>query len=1313
MRSLIMTKKINVFFVFLIIMVLGSSCSKTPGKTASRLKIFSGNFSTILSSKANNGLVLYGQSSDGRYSFTKKVDTDTIDIVFPNGVWNFYAISWELGTPSGIAPDFRGKTYCGKVLGQNLTGNDVSITLNIANANCSDVDFSLYTKLNSTDIEFPQPHFYTCKDLSPVNTTSGNTTSCDQNVGANFNKGYHTSYKVILSEYRNLGADILPPTKVFESACVIANKSTLAGGIESASLTALSQMRIPITMGKGLSVSVLAYYSDDPSGCNPSLGYDVLPLNANARAVAFTSNTTPMTYNYFIETTDADVCTSPRLTSTGFAGGHGVAGSPYAICTKDQLTFFTNNFSTYKESSFDLLTDINFGMTQVTPIGDPLQNAGGSPGNYYGKISATYQPVFDGRNHKIEDFKIKCTLPTGTAANDGVGFFRFIKNAEVRNLTFNNGIILCDGANQVGVLTGLLSDTLNSTKLENIKVHGHTEGKDKVGGVAGDASGSNINAHNIHIKGDYSGSSYVGALFGNLALNGSATALSQITFQGDINANHGVMGPLPTTSWVGGIIGKASGTNLFSIDQVVVKAKRIEGSTMVGGFIGEAGNVNLSNSYVEAVLKGSGATDGSTYFTNMGGAIGLANSGSLSKIVAANGLKYSNRLVTPLNDHTYGGLVGNTSGTAPSCSASFYTSDNDSSGPVSCGVQLTVTQSQDRSSYITNNFSLSSPMGSWNPTSNVPALTVGCSPSETGHYYEVSSVYPTSLFGSVLPGDIILCNGTTNSLVTLLNVHSTLTSTYVWEMPDHNYDIPRLSFEADIEDEIDYLKRDCHGHYTTQYGTGTAADPKWICTYSQFYAMSGDTSSHYQLKKNISYDGTAGNYIPLPAGDYKLNGSGYGLYNFSMTFPATLNTALNYGIFSELTTGAVLSNIRIVGASLSEASLSANGSGIAKIGLLTGVNDGLVSNVTVSLSKVDMNAVTAVAGAQILVGGGIGYNSGTISKSEFDVRTSVTDGSFPISSTLVAAGAVAKNNGIIEAVKSHSLMQRNFGCPGSGNYSPSPYETVAGFIGVNDAAGVIKEVESGGEMRVGLVGSVGCSTSTGGYLSPFIAYNLGSVEDFDVNPRFYLDSGSTSPGPELFSLNTGSVSRGFVTIETSEANKIMNQSHTLVASWNASTDGSNPNPAIAPQTTCSTPGNYYDVAVSSASSYVGPVNAGDVVMCNGATNIVIPAAYKTGIMTPMTEVLYLVRTPASAPPTLLAGRYFDKDLDYSIGTGLKIDVISPPSTIWDSPTWLVTSDFLDPQGNTWSLDLDNGSTTDKKPELVNVGGSLEQLGLPF
>lgn len=175
----------------------------------------------------------------------------------------------------------------------------------------------------------------------------------------------------------------------------------------------------------------------------------------------------------------------------------------------------------------------------------------------------------------------------------------------------------------------------------------------------------------------------------------------------------------------------------------------------------------------------------------------------------------------------------------------------------------------------------------------------------------------------------------------------------------------------------------------------------------------------------------------------------------------------------------------------------------------------------------------------------------------------------------------------------------------------------------------------------------------------------------------------------------------------------MNQSHTLVASWNASTDGSNPNPAIAPQTTCSTPGNYYDVAVSSASSYVGPVNAGDVVMCNGATNIVIPAAYKTGIMTPMTEVLYLVRTPASAPPTLLAGRYFDKDLDYSIGTGLKIDVISPPSTIWDSPTWLVTSDFLDPQGNTWSLDLDNGSTTDKKPELVNVGGSLEQLGLPF
>ncbi|MGZ3790606.1 MAG: hypothetical protein ACXVLQ_19050, partial [Bacteriovorax sp.] len=349
---------------------------------------------------------------------------------------------------------------------------------------------------------------------------------------------------------------------------------------------------------------------------------------------------------------------------------------------------------------------------------------------------------------------------------------------------------------------------------------------------------------------------------------------------------------------------------------------------------------------------------------------------------------------------------------------------------------------------------------------------------------------------------------------------------------------------------------------------------------------------------------------------------------------------------------------------------------------------------------------------------------GLISKGEFDISTNITNGSFTTGTALTAAAVVGVNTGTIEGVKSHSSISRNFNCSTmSAALYFSPYETIATFVGVNNTTGMIKEIQSEGEFKAGFsIGSAynNCLFSKGDTTtSPFIADNKGSILDFEVKPK-YSFMNNASPAPELFAKNTGNVMRGFATFESSDGNKLMNQSHLLVASWDPSVNPFSSNPAIAPQAYCisNDAGKYYDVVTASASTNVGPVNIGDVIMCNGVNNVAIPATIKSGIMNAMTDVLYVVQTPPPTVPTLLPGRYYDNDLEFSLGagsTGLRVDSISLSGPLFDHPTtWAVGTDFLNPGTSVWTLDLRGGAPfTTKTPELVKTGGGLEQLGPQF
>lgn len=1239
--------------LIIILLMVMSACAKKAGTTSSKIKLFSGGHAALLTSKANNGMILYGRSLDGK-RFTKKIDADSVDLIFPNGTWNFYAIAWELVGAANPVPNFAGKTYCGKSPAQVLNGPDVTVQIDLTNANCADPEFSAYSANQnpSAEVVFPRPNFFNCKDISTLAGVVTDYNRCDQNLGANFNKGYATSYKLVAYEFASFGpSDSIAPRKIAESVCVRTDSTLMTGMLDSTDAVNLNNVRIPTTLGNGFAVAVQVFYS--PTACDPAMGVDEFPMTPNPRMKIFPELAASVATNYsmFIQTNAADVCRAPRMNPGVFASGMGTPSSPFAICTKEQFGLLSSQFTTYRLSSFDLLSDINFGMAQASPIGEAL-TADGTPA-----VSLPYSGTFNGNNHKISNFIINCRTPSGTVDNSDVGLFRYIKDATIKNLTINSSVVMCKTGTNVGLLSGQVETATSGTILENLKVHGHTEGGTSIGGVVGKMSSvgsGSIVATSIHMKGEPSGEYSVGGFFGTVSMgSGGSATISRSTFKGSVHSRSNTSGNSAVVSRVGGVIGDATSVGAVSLSEVAVRADQISGSTTVGGFVGSSSNIAITDSYVEANLRAYSSTDAavSTY-ANIGGAIGLASGGTLTRVLAAYGTKAWNP-ITPSGtpDHSMGGLVGRNTA-APVCTNSFYTGTNDASNGVGCGAPSLLSSAHTQTTYTS---------AGWD-----------------------------------------------------------FATAPIWSMPDNGYDIPRLNFEYGIESVVTYLKRECSGHYTTQAGTGTATDPKWICSEGQLDTMRADHTSNFILKKNIYYTGTVNAFTPFPAGVYKLDGNSYGLYQFTMTLPSIITASLNYGLFEDLQTGSLIRNLYIGGAELTSAVGTVTGTPLVNVGLLAGINGGSIVNVHVDQSKAVLNA-TATANSSFYFGGAVGVNGGTISNSTFDIQSRIDRGSFPAGSLLFAASAVAKNQGTIQGIRSHASLSRVLSCLLSENVNTSAQENFAGLVAKNDAGGMIKEVDSQGELRVELTPSGGCPITTAGQTSTFVANNVGTIMDFSVNPKIYYMSGGTSPAPELFSSNTGTVARGFATFETPDANKVIPQSHSNMGSWVASSNI----PTLTSTCLSSQVGEYYIASDDGGSTPIPGVVAGDYITCASTdginfANVIASASVKNQILNvaPMTDVLYLVRTPVSIPPALIAGRYFDQDLLFSLGSagsGLKVETATPPTTLFDHPTgWTVATDFLNPGSSAWVLDFFNStSTTSEVPKLLRTDGNMEQLGPGF
>ena len=224
------------------------------------------------------------------------------------------------------------------------------------------------------------------------------------------------------------------------------------------------------------------------------------------------------------------------------------------------------------------------------PIGNPNNN--------------TYQGTFDGNGKTIRNLYINAT-------SDYAGFFGYAGKGGIKNITFDNAKV-----NSTGWFTGILAGKVDSYIVENIKTLANcsVEGKDKVGGIAGIASGIISNCENhAEVKGTASLGGILGVYYG---LDNSITSC----------ANYGAV--TGTESSVGGMVGFFGS----GIIQNSANYGDVTGTLYVGNLIGNANKCNLNN------VLGTGNITATSYTVYAGLLVGRISksSSTASGILAYN-----------------------------------------------------------------------------------------------------------------------------------------------------------------------------------------------------------------------------------------------------------------------------------------------------------------------------------------------------------------------------------------------------------------------------------------------------------------------------------------------------------------------------------------------------------------------------------------------------------------------------------------------------------------------------------------------------
>ena len=290
--------------------------------------------------------------------------------------------------------------------------------------------------------------------------------------------------------------------------------------------------------------------------------------------------------------------------------GNGTEDDPYLIYNENQLSQ-VSNFLNQEGVVFKLMKDLNL----ANWIAENNPSQGWLP---IGVESTPFKGKFYGNNHKISGLKINRT------STNNVGFFGYVANATIRNLTIEGTTV--SGSDNVGVLFGYISGSTVTNCHVLMTGSAGVSGKTFVGGFAGYSSNTNYSTFSVNASVTSSAGlvgGFIGKVEGGGFINGSASGAVSVTGGG----------------YAGGLFGKATG---FTLNTMIVNSD-VTGRDYSGGISGYSTTGSLTNCTYE------GSISGNRY---VGGIVG-----SLETTTSSFESCFSKGKITATGDYC-GGIVG-------------------------------------------------------------------------------------------------------------------------------------------------------------------------------------------------------------------------------------------------------------------------------------------------------------------------------------------------------------------------------------------------------------------------------------------------------------------------------------------------------------------------------------------------------------------------------------------------------------------------------------------------------------------------------
>ena len=245
--------------------------------------------------------------------------------------------------------------------------------------------------------------------------------------------------------------------------------------------------------------------------------------------------------------------------------GNGSADNPYKISTAAELAWFRDQVNSGNNRISATLTE-DIDLAEFCHAKDGTKYTDELSWAPIGNSTYQYLGTFDGKGKTISNLYINAT-------SNYTGFFGYADRGSIKNITFNKAKVKNDKAD-----TGILAGNAGSCIIENIKTLANcsVEGKNYVGGIAGDANGNISNCENrATVKGIRSLGGIVAAYSGNsitsCANYGTVTCANGIvggmvgTFASGTIQNSANYGDVTGTSYAGNLIGLAQECNLNNV----------------------------------------------------------------------------------------------------------------------------------------------------------------------------------------------------------------------------------------------------------------------------------------------------------------------------------------------------------------------------------------------------------------------------------------------------------------------------------------------------------------------------------------------------------------------------------------------------------------------------------------------------------------------------------------------------------------------------------------------------------------------------